>query len=317
MTAFLLGVLVKVWSWIFALIMLFSPGAALAEGRIEPVDQSALRLNFSVLADTHIESFTMFRFQYLRSAMKDIARAAAKSDALVLLGDNTMNGQNTEYMMLYGILSAHNTSKNTLAAMGNHDINPSTLAFGTALGRHNDFYNAYTGAGNDKPYYAREIGGYTFIVLGSEDKAGTHEVISPAQIQWLDGALAAAAQDGKPVFVFNHQPFNDKVHFPDEQPNRPDGHYWYNFDGIGEASQAVFDTVKKYENVICFYGHVHAPLGACETEGVTLANVYPFTAFTGGNGVYAEVYGDRVVLRGRQYAFGLWDEEYTYTVELK
>ncbi|MCL2300678.1 MAG: metallophosphoesterase [Firmicutes bacterium] len=317
MAAFFLRILIKLWSWIFALVMLFSPGAAPAEGIIRPADPDALKLNFSVLADAHIESFTMFRFQYLRSALKDIAGASAPSDALVLLGDNTMNGQFTEYMMLYGILSAHNRSKNTLAAMGNHDINPSAYEFDEALARHNVFYNAYTGAQNEKPYYAREINGYTFLVLGSEDKAGTHEVISAAQLQWLDESLAGAARGGRPVFVFNHQPFNDKTHFPDEHPNRPDGHYWYNLDGIGEASDAVFGVLKKYDNVIYFSGHIHAPLKACETEGVTLVNVYPFTAFTGGNGMYVEVYGDRVLLRGRQYAFGQWNEDYVYTVTLE
>jgi len=316
MPAFFLGILVRLWSWVFALVMLFSPGAALAGGAIRPADPNALKLNFSVLADTHIESFTMFRFQYLRSAMKDIARASVKSDALVLVGDNTMNGQFTEYMMLYGILAAHNRSRNTLVAMGNHDINPSVYEFGAALARHNMFYNGYTGAKNEKPYYAREINGYAFLVLGSEDKAGTGEVISPAQIQWLDETLADATRGGKPAFVFNHQPFNDKTHFPDDWPNRPDGHYWYNLDGIGEASDAVFDVLKKYGHVVYFYGHVHAPLKACETEGVTLVNVYPFTAFTGGNGMYVEVYQDRVLLRGREYAFGQWNDDYVYTVDL-
>jgi predicted phosphodiesterase len=286
--------------------MVFAPGAALAEGVIQPADKNALKLNFTVLADTHIESFTLFRFQYLRSAMKDVARAQVRSDALVLLGDNTMNGQFTEYMMLYGILAAHNTSRNTLVAMGNHDINPSTYDYDTALNRHNMFFNGYTGSKNERPYYSRAINGYTFIVLGSEESAGTDQVITPAQILWLDETLAGAAQGGKPAFIFNHQPFNDKTHFPDPHPNRPDGHYWYQLDGMGEASQAVFDVVKKYNNIIFFHGHVHAPLGVCETEGVTLVNVWPFTAFTGGNGMYAEVYEDRVLLRWREYAFGQW-----------
>ncbi|MCL1952336.1 MAG: metallophosphoesterase [Oscillospiraceae bacterium] len=321
MSAFFLKLLIKLWSWIFAAVMLFCPGAALSGAAIQPLDPAALRLNFSVLADTHIESYTMFRFQYLRSAMKDIARAPVRSDALVLLGDNTMNGQCTEYMMLYGILAAHNKSAHTLVAMGNHDLNPSTYTYEAALRRHNLFYNAYTGAQNEKPYYAREIGGYTFIVLGSEGAGDTdRSYVSPAQLQWLDGTLAGAAQPGKPIFVFHHQPFNDKVHFPDAHPNRPDGDYWYNLSGFttGTCSDGLFSVLKKYDNVIYFYGHLHATLGICETEGVTLANVYPFTELPGGNGMYVEVYEDRVVLRGRQYALGEWNTDHAaYTVDLK
>ena len=317
MTAILTAIGMRIFAPIMALVLLISPGAALSGETIRPLDKGALKMNFSVLADTHIETFEMFRFQYLRNALRDIGKAQVRSDALVLLGDNTMNGQITEYTMLYSILSFYNKSRNTLAAMGNHDVNPSQNTIEAALAKHNAFYNGYTLSCNKKPYYSREINGYTFVILGSEgEKGGTDAVISAEQIAWLDQTLAKAARSGKPIFLFNHQPFNDKVHFPDEYPNREDGDYWYNFSGMGDASDAVFDVVKKYGNVIFFYGHVHAWLGVCETEGVTLVNVPPFTAFTGGNGCYVEVYEDKVELRWRAYADGLWVEDETYTVTL-
>jgi len=320
MASLLLSLFLKVCSLLMALVLLVSPGAPLSGEQIAPTDQDALQLNFSVLADTHIETFEMFRFQYLRGALRDIRGAAVKSDALVLLGDNTMNGQITEYIMLYSILSAWNSSKNTLVAMGNHDINQSQNTIDWAVAKHNAFFNAYTRGQNEKPYYYRVINDCYFIVLGSEDgDAGTAAYISPAQIAWLEDTMALAGASGKPVFVFNHQPFNDKVHFPDDDPNRDDGHYWWSFDGMGGASDAVFDALKAHDNVFFFYGHIHAPLellNVCETEGVTLVNVPPFTAHVGGSGFYVEVYGDKVVLRARRYAEGVWDTDHVYTVEL-
>ena len=260
----------------------------------------------------------MFRFQYLRSALRDIKRAKPKSDALVFLGDNTMNGQLTEYAMLYSILMANRPAKNILVAMGNHDVNPSSNTIEQAVFKHDLFYNALTWSRNDRPYYYRVINGYYFIVLGSEDESyGTQAYISPAQIEWLRLTMAQAGQGGKPVFIFNHQPFRDKIHFEDPYPNRDDGHYWYSLSGMGGADDEVFDIIKQYDNVFFFYGHVHADFGACETEGVTLVNVWPFTAFAGGHGMYTEVYEDRVVLRSRQFAFGQWDEGYACTVQLK
>ncbi|MCL2508121.1 MAG: metallophosphoesterase [Oscillospiraceae bacterium] len=315
MTSFFLSLLIKGWSLIFSIFLaIASPLPSFGEA-IKPTDADSLLLNFTVLADTHIETIEMFRFEYLRNAVADVNRASVKSNALVLVGDNTMNGQFLENLMLYGILSHYAAPENVLVAMGNHDINPSVNTLEKAVNRHNAFYNALTGSKNDKPYYYREIGGYFFIVLGSENtRDDTEAYISPAQIQWLDETLARASKSGKPIFLFNHQPFSDKVHTPEG-----DGEYWWNLDGMGESSDDVFDVVKQYDNVIFFYGHIHAPLfllNVCETEGVTLVNVPPFTAHVGGNGFYAELYADRVILRARAFAFGEWDAECVYTIDL-
>jgi len=296
MSTFFISLLVKLWSLVMALILTAAPGGALAGEEIQPADEDNLKLNFSVLADAHIESYTFWRFQDLRRGLLDINRAEAGSDALVLLGDNTMNGQFTEYTQLYSILTRWNTSKNTLAAMGNHDVNPSKNTIDEAVARHNRFFNGYTGAKNDKPYYAREINGYTFIVLGSEDEHGgvedgTYAWFSPEQIAWLDAELAKAAEPGKPIFVFNHQPLLEE-------------HWEW---GTAVPGEEAFEVLKKYDHVIYFNGHTHQPASMLTEEGVTFINTPHFSnEGAGGPGFYVEVYETRVLVRERAFANGAW-----------
>lgn len=262
------------------------PGGAFAGGAIEPADADNLKLDFAVLADAHIETNTLFRMQFLRGALRDLGKV--KSDALVLLGDNTMNGQFLEYMMLYGIVNRWNTAANTLAAIGNHDINPDVRDLGAAIARHNLFYNGYTGAKNDKVYYSKEINGYSFIVMGSEYTVSgedwTRSYISPEQIAWLDAALAKANESGKPAFVFHHQPLS-----------------------YTDPRDDVFAVLKKYKNVVYFSGHMHTPASLETLEGVTLVNTPLFSDERGGSkGFYVEVYEGEVLIRVREFFNGKW-----------
>ena len=295
MVTFFTSLLVKAWSVLLAFIMLFISNAALQGKAAKPADKDALKFNFSVLSDTHIESYTFWRFQDLRLALKDIKRAEVKSEALVFLGDNTMNGQGTEYTSFYALLSFFSPVKNanTLVAMGNHDVNQSEMPIEKSVGRHNIFYNGYTGSKNTTPYYSREINGYTFIVLGSEDAAaGTSAYLSQAQVSWLDATLKTASASGKPIFLFCHQPFEEVI-----------------------SDENVLDIIKKYDHVICFSGHRHWPTSVIEDSGVTLVNMANFARENeGGPGLAVEVYENKVLLRSRAFAGGKWVENGEYVV---
>ena len=297
MATFFSSLLVKIWSVLLALILLFIPNAQLPGEAAAPADKDVLKFNFTVLSDTHIESYTFWRFQDLRLALKDLKRAEVKSEALVHLGDNTMNGQGTEYTSFYALLSFFSPVKNanTLVAMGNHDINQSKTDIDKAVNRHNTFYNGYTGAKNDKPYYSREIGGYTFIILGSENAqmAGTSAYFSPEQIAWLDDTLAKASESGKPIFLFNHQPFDEII-----------------------SDEDALAVVKQYENVIFFSGHRHTDFNVTTDGSVTLVNMPNFSRETvGGPGLAVEVYENKVLLRNRLFAKGEWVANGEYTID--
>jgi hypothetical protein len=246
-----------------------------------------------------MESYTLARFGTFRKGLQDMARAEVRNDALVLLGDNTMNAQITEYTMFYAHLEAFNQAKNTLVAMGNHDINESKNTAAEAIARHNRFYNGYTGAKNDKAYYAREFGGYWFILLGSEGEAGTNAYLSQAQLNWLGDTMGQAAASGKPIFVFCHQ-----------QLNGLPGNLWGAGGGIGVQSDAVYAILNAYQNVYLFNGHLHngiARQGVFQQGNLTLIDLPAFTGEEdGGCGYSVEVYADKVLLRARNFAEGTW-----------
>ena len=55
------------------------------------------------------------------------------------------------------------------------------------------------GIQTDKPYWSQDVGGYTFLILGSESEEKDSAYISPAQRQWLDDTLQTAEETGRPV----------------------------------------------------------------------------------------------------------------------
>ncbi|MCL2495503.1 MAG: metallophosphoesterase [Oscillospiraceae bacterium] len=303
--------------------LLFITGAAPAApaAPIEAKDPESVELQFSVVADVHMETYTLFRFRDFAQVLTDMASAKQRQDALVLVGDNTMNGQITEYIMLYGLLSRYDSSKNFLMAMGNHDLNQSTYETSAAIRRHNFFLRSYTGAANDKPYYnqmnyritsAFYDGGlhyqienpYTFIILGDEDpQEDTTATISQIQLDWLAATLEKALK-GYPIFIFLHQQL---------------GHtFAWEWGGVGEQSEAIREIIEQYENVFFFNGHLHRPFEVKEIGGVTYVNLP--TLLSGaqtGIGCQVEAYEDRVVLRARDYVAGEWLDEYSFDVYAK
>ena len=294
--AFLNTIFLKVLGLLLSVVLMFT-GASYSEAVIEAEDPASVKLQFSVLSDVHMETYELSRFEGFAATLQNIGAAKAKQDALVLLGDNTMNGQVTEYLMLYSLLSKYNpvSASNTLLAMGNHDINISSKNPAKAIDRHNFFLASYNGTANDKPYYSQEINGYTFIVLGDEDP---HEdcsaTISAEQITWLADTLGNAPA-GKPVFIFLHQIL---------------AHVVSEFGGwgtVGEQSEALRAIIEQYPNVFVFNGHAHTPQKVIQNGGVTYVNLP--TLLSGshtGIGFQVEAYENNVLLRVRDYIAGEW-----------
>lgn len=272
---------------------------------IEPTDKDNLRLQFTALSDVHMESFTYERFQGFSKTLRDIGASQKQQDALVLLGDNTMNGQPTEYIMLYSLLYQYNKPANTIVAMGNHDLNPGTYDTQDAIDRHNFFLRTYNGTNNSVPYYATKIKGYSFIVLGDEDpQEDTAATISQAQLDWFAQTMQSAAADGKPIFVFLHQPLNHTF-----------SSWW---GGVGEQSEALRATAEQYDNVFFFNGHLHWYQDMMESGGVTYISLPTLLSDDEpGIGFQVEVYEDEVLLRARNYIEGEWLEDDAYRIELK
>ena len=296
-----------------------APSAEIAAYPAQQVD--ALKLNFTVLSDGHLEANNKERQNNYSEAFADMAGADPKSRALVMVGDNTMNGQVTEEAMLYGLMRKCNTVETVLMAAGNHELSPSKYNTGdyeTLQKRFIRYNNAFLENQIDTLYYSRIVDGYHFIVLGSDKDAGIQQYLSPEQLEWLDGELQSAAESGKPVFLFSHWPLNDVF-----SKVWKEGH-------VGEQSDELKELLTKYDNRIFFFtGHLHMGIyengyGVKEDGNITYINVPSFGSENTdgeaevqntGLGLQVEVYENEVLVRVRNFVEHEWTRyEYRFAV---
>lgn len=311
-----MSVLYKILAVVLA-VFVFSPSGEVAS--YAPLSREEMQFSFTVLSDGHMEGNSSEKHTLYGEGFRDMASAEVQSRALVMLGDNTMNGQVFENAILYGLLRKYNTVDTVLMAVGNHDICPGKHNQGdydTLRERFIRFNNTFLDNQIDELYYARIIEGCYFIVLASDCDAGVAQYISPEQFEWLEGVLKEADKSGKPVFLFSHWPLNhvfSKVW--------QEGH-------VGEQSDELHALLQKYDNRIFFFtGHLHMGVyedgyGIAEEGKVTYINVPSFGSENTdgdadvqntGMGLQTEVYADEVVVRVRDFAAHEWTKyEYRF-----
>ncbi len=279
----------------------------------QPVSDDA-ELDFVVISDIHMEGNNPDRFRDFPKVLLDINGSSRKNDALVMCGDNTMNGQHIEYTFLTLSLKLFNNIRNNLLVLGNHEIFTEQNGYEKGLKKFLSYGRFIMGEKYEKPYYSREIDGFTFIMMSTEADMGVTAYISEEQIGWLDETLTSATQNGKPAFVFCHFPINGTV-----ETRWPSGL-------MGEQSDEVFAVLKKHKNVFFFSGHLHNAVdysGVRQVDGVTFVDVPSVLSDhsvgktpSRGTGYCVEVHGGKVELRPRNFLTGEWFEELFVTVEL-
>ena len=55
-------------------------------------DPQSCRLHFTVLSDVHVEGNNYTRYRVFARSLQDVRKNASGTDAVVFLGDSTMNG---------------------------------------------------------------------------------------------------------------------------------------------------------------------------------------------------------------------------------
>lgn len=279
----------------------------------QPVSEKA-DLDFVVVSDIHMEGNNPDRFRDFPKILLDINGYSRKNDALVMCGDNTMNGQHIEYTFLTLSLKLFSDIRNNLLVMGNHEIFTEENGYEKGLKKFLAYGGFIMGEKYEKPYYSREVDGYTFIVMSTEADMGVTCYISPEQIEWLDETLAEATENGKPAFVFCHFPIDGTVY-----TLWPGGL-------MGEQSGEVLSVLKKHKNVFFFSGHLHNAVdysGVRQIDGVTFIDVPSVLSDhsvgstpSRGTGYCVEIHDGKVELRPRNFLDGDWFEELFVTVEL-
>lgn len=289
----------------FLALFLYAPSGEIAS--YAPMAETEVRLQFTVFSDVHLEGNNKARHKRLGEGLRDLAAAERQSDALVLLGDNTMNGQAVETSMLYGLLRKYNPVSTVLMAAGNHDICPgehNTGDYEDLKTRFINYNNAFLEHKIENLYHGETVNGYRFLVLASDKDAGVTQYLSDAQLAWLDGELAAAAESGKPVFLFSHWPVNEVF-----AEVWPEGH-------VGTQSDALQALLQKYDNRIFFFtGHLHMGVradgyGVADAGNITYINAPAFGADSEngdadvtepGMGLQVEVSDAQVVVSVRNF----------------
>ena len=293
-------------------------------------NEQEILLDFAAISDIHMTDDYFHRIM-LEGGLDDMEKMTNKPDALILAGDMTDDGLESDYENLKKAFSAYDPAENILMAMGNHDT----------WTDENDRYEPvkenflkYSKEIADRDltecYYSTEINGYTFIVMASE---GTNVAayISPAQLSWLRAEMDKAAEKGLPIFVVSHWPIAFTHGLPEsfgeEEPDPMDGSF-------GDQNDEVEAILKDYENVFLISGHIHNGLSnessadyygyaTVETYGslhsVNLPSfMYPSDRgnFMNGCGYCFEVYENEVVLRARNFTIGTWLTDYDVTIPL-
>lgn len=271
------------------------------------LDEESCRLSAFIASDAHIEGNQYGKFKNFSRMLYDIKNGTTENDAVVFLGDNTMNGQNIENMFFFGALSKVSPAKNMIVALGNHDVGNGEGNYNELIERYLAYNNMFFNAGISKPYFYKVINGYYFIMLGTEASTSNEMAVTQEQLDFLRATMDLATAEGKPVFVFNHHPVN-----------REEGEYVY----------SIINILESYRNVFYIYGHTHWPLYSHTMQvydKVHMLNVPMFTSInpedtTGedtGVAFALEVYDDSVVFRARDCYDGKWLENYTYTIPIE
>lgn len=272
------------------------------------LDEDECLLNVTVLSDVHIEGNNIPRYNVFGRILKDVKNNSFGNDAVLFLGDNTMNGQNIESLLFYGQLGKMNLSDHVMVAVGNHDVGNGEGDYDKLFSRFAGYNKAFFGRELENPWYYEVVDGYYFIFLGPEDLCVHEFPFTETQLEFLDETLAMATAEGKPAFVCCH-------YDPDYVDDT-------------ELSDRFVEVLSSYKNVFYLYGHTHMPLCSWSFSDwydfpeinlprcTELMNedheVYSGT----GYGVQLEIYPDEVVARGRNYYTGEWDEELEYHYDI-
>ncbi len=259
---------------------------------------------FSVLSDTHVEGldkeFTFTKtYSVLTRVLDDVSLLGGRNDALVFLGDNTMNGQHIENLLFYGLVNSMNPANKIIVAAGNHDLSNGEGSYEEYVSRFLYYNNAFFTKDLTTPYYYNVVKGCYIICLSSEAASVNTMYISDTQLNWLRGVLDKAEEENAPIFVMSHHPAN----YLEER-----------------ADNELTDILNDYDNLLYFCGHTHKEYdenSVYTLNGVNCINLPKCTHKdeTGtGIGAQIEVYDDEVIVRIRDFYNGVYLEgqEYSY-----
>lgn len=316
-------------TFIMAIILTIVPYAGFELPIIDNKEEDCL-LTVELVSDTHIVVNEVIKQSLFISGLTNLRFAKADVNAVLVAGDITNYADEMSLARYYDILEKYSPVP-VITAAGNHDIghvgdrDVTDISREEAKANFIKYNNEYMGMENTENYYATEINGYKFIILGDDVIDGGHwdaMDISAEQMAFLDRELASA--DGAPVFVCCHWSVDgtngQDIIYPDS--------------GINLEKNDVKSVMEKYENVFYISGHNHGGIkSTAAAEFCDMANVEQINGVTyislptygivnsfgypwAGTGMQMEVYEDQVIFRPRNFITNQWFTNAVYAIEL-
>jgi 3',5'-cyclic-AMP phosphodiesterase len=292
-------------------------------------DPNAPLFSYFILSDLHISRDDPNTITHMKETLEDITKFDGPVEAVVMTGDLTEYGRESDYKELQKLLEGYKLPP-LYANMGNHDyydiwidknggFNKDTMPNSKTDWQSRERFMKFFGLKN--VYHDATVKGYQLILLSQEayvqekPEVGEGAWYSNDQLEWLKGRLAQQ-KDRKPVFIMTHQPL---------PPKGRDG-------GSHSVIPAIKlrEILKPYPNVFVFCGHRHQDFqnGVEHYEketfhyfhnssvGRVLNRSYQNASKEKSQGLYVQVYKDRVTLRGRDFPTRTWLKEADWTVKL-
>ncbi|MEF3304674.1 metallophosphoesterase [Paenibacillus sp. GYB003] len=304
-----------------------APGAPPPDSADSSVVSAEPLLSFMVLSDTHVNGAFAEQSDKLRKALGDVAAFEPKIDALLITGDITDAGSESDYREYDKIVKEFKTIPPIHANMGNHDYygiwidkdgqwNKDAMPNGKSDALSRKLFQDRFGL--ERVYHDFYVNGYHIIMLSQETyvqekpEVGEGAWYSDEQLDWFRKALEPH-RDGSPVFVMIHQPL---------PAAGQDG-------GSGQLIRAKeFRAIlEPYKNAFVFSGHRHQNFRSGQhytpetfhwfhNASVGRTRPAPGDGAATSQGLFVQVYADRVELRAREFMDRSWIEEGSWTVPL-
>ena len=298
------SILLRVCALFLTLALLLVTGLGTGE-KYDVKDPDDCLLHFTVLSDAHIEGNNLQRYKVFTRVLQDVRRNKSGNEAVVFLGDSTMNGQHIENLFFHGAVRLLLRGENVLTVIGNHDVGNGEGDYEKLQNRWYDYTRAFFGRRLSTPYYCEVVDGCYFIFLAQEAQRVYEMPMSDAQFDFLAQALDKAAASGKPAFVFEHFPTDDATDL-DLQPT-------------DRLTQMLAEYNREHD-LFVFVGHTHMPMHTSWSfhtyDGYPETYLPCLTRLGGaedhdvlddtGVGLEVEVYESEVVLRARDFYRGEW-----------
>ena len=319
----------------------YEPKLFLTADKEEEPERGELKASFHLVSDVHVSDWSGENTKTYIAGMKFMSTLNTDSNiGFVNAGDFTNNSQKSEFNSFFVTTRQYNpvSPDNTLILLGNHDVrgtgsnwnadpNGSFPYWDTAKGLYTSHNRRFMPAeAQDTLYHAKELGGYTFLMLNTELGLKDSMYMSEEQLAWFEAQMKACYEEDptKPVFIICHQALND-THM---RSNVLDGFDGINGDGTPNdhytgSDAKVKEIMAKYPVGVFLSGHIHNGLGYGEAVAREYGVCIDLPSYNGSENGYTEkgagfevmIYENQIVFEAYNFSTGERLEEYDLVVD--